>query len=299
MQMNLNHLALFHAVADTGSMTMAAERLGISQPAVSKQVKEFEKALGVGLFDRLGRGIRLTQAGELLAEYARRVFALVREGERAVADLVGLDRGRLTVGASTTIGSYLLPPVLAAFAERHPDVELLVEIANTEEVHRRLLARTLDVALTEGFVEGEELDGEVFGVDELVLVACPTHPLARRRQVKVADLEGEPFVLREPGSGTRAVEEQALARFGLKVDVAMSLGSTEGIKRVVASGLGMAIVSRLSVAGELSAATLVVVPVAGMRIDRPLHLVRQRGRRDGPALKAFCAVLREEFPPRQ
>ena len=292
MSVNLNHLAIFHAVAETGSMTLGAERLDISQPAVSKQVRELERALGVALFDRVGRRVHLSPAGEVLADHARRLFALAREAEEAMADVRAVRRGRLVIGASTTIGTYLLPGVAAEFWRRHPGVELLIQIENTEQVHRRLAGHELDLGLTEGLVEGEGLAAEVFHQDELVMIAAPGHPLAGRRRVPLSAVREEPFILREPGSGTRAVEEQALARLKLPVRAAMALGSTEAIKRVVAAGVGLAVVSRLAVGAECAAGALAVLPVAGLRIARPLHLVRRRGRRDGPALQAFCAVLR-------
>jgi DNA-binding transcriptional LysR family regulator len=291
--MNLNHLAIFHAVAQAGSMTLGAERLDISQPAVSKQVHELERALGVHLFDRIGRRVRLSQAGQTLADYARRLFALAHEAEGALADVRAVGRGRLVVGSSTTIGSYLLPGVVAAFWRRHPGIELLVEIENTEQVHRRLVGLELDIGLTEGFVEEADLRAEVFHRDELVVIASASHRLAGKSRVSVSALQEEPFILREPGSGTRAVEERALTRMKLPIRVAMALGSTEAIKRVVAAGVGLAVVSRLSVQAECAAGTLAVLPVAGLRMERPLHLVRRKGRRDGPALQAFCAVLQE------
>jgi DNA-binding transcriptional LysR family regulator len=291
--MNLNHLAIFHAVAQTGSMTRGAERLDISQPAVSKQVRELERALGVHLLDRIGRRVHLSQAGEVLADYARRLFALAHEAEEAMANVRAVGRGRLVIGASTTIGTYLLPGVVAEFWRRHPKVELLVEIENTEQVHRRLAGHELDVGLTEGFVEEEELDAEVFHRDELVVIASPAHPLAGNPRIALNAIQQEAFILREPGSGTREVEERALARLKLPVRVALALGSTEAIKRVVAEGVGLAIVSRLSVRAECAAGSLAVLPVAGLHIERPLYLVRRKGRRDGPALQAFCGILRE------
>jgi DNA-binding transcriptional LysR family regulator len=291
--MNLNHLAVFHAVAQTGSMTLGAERLDISQPAVSKQVQELEHALGVQLFDRIGRRVRLSQAGEVLADYARRLFALAHEAEEVMADVRAIRRGRLVIGASTTIGTYLLPGVVAEFWRRHPRVDLLVEIENTEQVHRRLAGHELDVGLTEGFVEHEGLDAEVFHRDELVVIASPGHPLAGKPRVPLSAVQQEPFILREPGSGTRAVEERALARLKVPVQVVMALGSTEAIKRVVAAGVGLAIVSRLAASAECAAGTLAMLAVAELRMERPLHLVRRKGRRDGPALQAFCGVLRE------
>jgi DNA-binding transcriptional LysR family regulator len=292
--MNLNHLTIFHAVVQTGSMTLGAERLNISQPAVSKQVKELERVLGVHLFDRIGRRVYLSQAGVILADYAKRVFALVHEAEQTLAEVRAVELGRLVIGASTTIGSYLLPGVLSEFSRRHPKIELLVEIGNTEQIHDLLLGHELDLGLTEGFVEHEELDAEVFHRDELVVIACADHPLAKMARVSVKAIQQAPFILREPGSGTRAVEERALARLKLPVRVVMALGSTEAIKRVVAEGVGLAIVSRLSVRAECAAGTLAMLPVAGLRIERPLHLVQRRGRRAGPGLQAFCGILREK-----
>jgi len=245
--MNLNHLAVFHAVAQSGSMTLGAERLDISQPAVSKQVQELESALGLHLFDRVGRRVRLSQAGEMLADYAWRLFAMAQEAEEAMADIRTVRRGRLEIGASTTIGSYLLPGVLAEFWRRHPRVELLVQIENTEQVHRRLAGHELDLGLTEGLVEEGELDAEVFYQDELVMIAAPGHRLAGQPRVAPSAVREEPFILREPGSGTRAVEERALERLKFPIRVVMALGGTEAIKRVVAEGVGLAIVSRLAV----------------------------------------------------
>src|SRR5580700_2167879 len=137
--MNLNHLAIFHAVAETRGISLGAERLHISQPAVSKQIQELERSLGTKLFDRIPRGVRLTESGELLAGHARRLFALEAEAETALGELRGLERGRLAVGASLTIGVYLLPDVLAKFHQRYPGIELAVDIANTDEVQTRLL----------------------------------------------------------------------------------------------------------------------------------------------------------------
>jgi DNA-binding transcriptional LysR family regulator len=256
-------------------------------------VQDLERVLGVHLFDRIGRRVHLSQAGEILADYARQLFALAHEAETVMADVRAAGWGRLAIGASTTIGNYLLPGVVAEFWRRHPRVELLVQIENTEQVHRRLAGHELDLGLTEGLIEEEELDAEVFHQDELVMIAAPGHRLAGQPRVALSAVREEPFILREPGSGTRAVEERALARLKLPVRVVMALGSTEAIKRVVAEGVGLAIVSRLSVRAECAAGTLAVLPVAGLRIERALHLVRRKGRRDGPALQAFCGVLRE------
>ncbi len=292
MPMNINHLAIFHAVAEEAGMSRGAERLCISQPAVSKQIKDLEAALGVMLFDRLPRGIRLTQAGEVLAGHARRLFAVEANAERAIAELKGLVQGRLTVGASLTIGDYLLPQILGAYRKKHPGIELRLEIANTHVIQQKLRENALDVGLTEGFAEDGDLEAEVFGEDTLAAVVPPGHPLLQENTVPAARFCAEPFLMREPGSGTREVVERALAQRGIVVQPAMSLGSTEAIKRGVASGLGVAIVSKLALELEFSAGLLCPLALSDLTITRPLHLVRLRGKSEGAAVQAFVKVLK-------
>jgi len=289
--MNLNHLAIFHAVAREGSITLGAERLHISQPAVSKQLQELEKSLGTLLFDRLPRGVRLTETGELLESYARRLFGLEAEAKSALAEMRGLERGRLAVGASMTIGGYMLPDVLARFHQKYPGIDLRLEIANTEEVQQRLIEGTLDVGLTEGFLEHPELEAMVFREDELVVIAPPNHPLLSEAPVTAERLCQEPFVVREEGSGTRAVVERAFALRGLALQSAMSLGNIEAIKRAVAAGVGIAIVSALTVGLEVGAGRLAIVTVSDLAVRRPLHRLYLRGRHQGHAAIAFTAAL--------
>jgi DNA-binding transcriptional LysR family regulator len=299
--MNLNHLAIFHAVAEQGSISRGAERLFISQPAVSKQIGELERSLGTRLFDRLPRGVRLTEAGALLAGYARRLFALEAEAERALSELKGLDRGRLLVGASVTIGNYLLPGLLAEFGRRHPGVDVRLDIANTEAIQQRLAEGELDIGLTEGFAEDDALEAEVFGEDVLVVIAPPAHPLVIRARASGGPVTPErlclePFVVREPGSGTLAVAERALAARGLSLRPALTLSHAEAIKRAVIAGAGLAIVSSLTIAQELAAGTLAVIPVSDLPLRRALHLLRLRGRHEGHATRAFLALLGETTP---
>lgn len=296
--MNLHHLAVFHAVANERSVSRGAERLRISQPAVSKQIMELEESLGLRLLDRLPKGVRLTEAGSLLASYARRIFAMELEAAAALADLQQLKRGRLAVGASTTIGIYLLPEVFARFRQRYPSIDLHLEIGNTEGIQRQLAENALDVGLTEGLAEADELDAEVFFMDELVAIVPADHPLLKATLVTAERLCREPFILREPGSGTRAVVERALAKKRLSIKPIMSLGSTEAIKKAVASGVGVAIVSRLTISLELEVGRLAIVPLADLRIARPLHLLRLRGKHETRATKAFLLLLQEAIGPR-
>ncbi|MFY9923730.1 MAG: LysR family transcriptional regulator [Opitutaceae bacterium] len=289
--MNRNHLALFQAVAQAGSISAAATAVRVSQPAVSRQIAELEDELGIRLLDRHPRGCRLTEAGGILAAYASRWQSLEKDAARAIEEFRGLKRGRLTVGASLTIGGYLLPGMLSEFHCRYPEIELQVEIGNTEHVHRALLAGTIELGLTEGTLDAEELESTVFFQDELVAIAPPHHPLMRKGAVSAREICHEPILLREEGSGTRAVVERALRRKGITVRPLLSLASPEAIKNAVVEGMGVAIVSRLIVSLEVKAGTLGIISLKDLSIQRPLHLQRVRGRSLSPSLGKFLEIV--------
>jgi DNA-binding transcriptional LysR family regulator len=290
--MDLHKLRTFSIVAAEGNITRAARRLSTSQPAVSKQLADLEQALGTALFHRLPRGVRLTEAGLLLRRHADRIFQEEGAAESELAALSGLTRGRLSVGASTTIGSYLIPQLFAAFHRAHPEVRLELEIANTSVVQAMVLDDRIDLGLTEGFVAAEQLMAEVVHYDEMVAIAGPGHALTLRPLLHARELTEFPFIGRERGSGTRDVIEAALSALSVELDPAMSLGSTEAIKRLVMEGAGFALVSRLAVERELAEGRLVVLEVSDLSIRRALHLVRLGGKRPTPAVDAFVRMLR-------
>jgi DNA-binding transcriptional LysR family regulator len=291
--MDLDKLRAFAAVAQEGNITRAARRLRTSQPAVSKQVSELEDSLGAVLFDRLPRGVRLTAAGEVLMRHTQQILAAERSAETEIAELSGLTRGKLSIGASTTIGSYLLPGVFGAFHRGHPQVKLELEIANTTAIQAMALDGRIDLGLTEGFVPTDQLTAEVVHADEMVPILAPGHPLAKKPTVSLRELSRVPLISREQGSGTRDVIEAALAAQNIEIEPVMSLGSTESVKRAVAVGLGFAIVSRLTVELELAAQKLQVLHVTDLSIRRPLHLVRIKGKRESRAVSVFLKMLRE------
>jgi DNA-binding transcriptional LysR family regulator len=299
MTMNLNQLRVFRAVLEEGSITRAARALRISQPAVSKQLAELEVSLGTSLVDRLPRGIRLTAAGELLSDHVRRIFQEERAAELAIAEFLGLRQGQLSVGASTTIGSYLVPRVFGDFRVLHPKVALELSISNTRTIQNRVLEAQLDVGLTEGFASSDALEIEVLSHDEMVLIVAPEDPLAKRSSISVQQLPELPFIVRERGSGTRDVIEASLYEHGVVRQPVMTLGSTEAVKNAVARGLGVAIVSRLTVALELSAGHLIELPVEGLKIRRALHLLTLKGKHPGPAAREFLRLLRLRFSPKK
>ena len=291
-RVDLHKLRTFSVVAAEGNITRAARRLSTSQPAVSKQLSELEDALGTALFHRLPRGVRLTEAGQILLRHAGRIFAAESAAESELAELSGLTRGRLTIGASTTIGSYLLPSVFSAFYRAHPHVKLELEIANTSVIQALALDDRLDLGLTEGLVAREQLISEVVHYDQMLVIAAPGHPLSVAGTVRARALSDYPFISRERGSGTRDVIEAALTELGVALSPAMSLGSTEAIKNVVAGGIGLAVVSALSVERELSSGRLVAIAVQDLTVRRPLHMVRLAGKRESQAVSAFIRMLR-------
>lgn len=289
--MNRNHLALFLAVARAGSISGGAAAARVSQPAVSKQIAELEDALGVKLLERLPRGSRLTEAGTLLADHAKRWRAVEEEAERALEEYRKLKRGRLRLGASQTIGAHLLPKALAQFHRAHPSIELQVQIANTKQIESALLEGEIEFGLTEGIVKADNIDSRVFFEDELVVVAPLGHSLLKRGPVSAKELSREPLIIRESGSGTREVFERALARKGLRFTPLLELASPDAIKNTVVCGMGIAIVSRLVVEPELQTNRLGLVPLKDLNLRRPLHQQWLRGHPCSPSAAKMLEQL--------
>ena len=289
--MNLNHLRVFASVARHGNVTRAARELRVSQPAVSKQLSDLEQDLNAALVDRLPRGVRLTAAGELLFGHAQRILQAERSAEQELAELQSLHRGRLAVGASTTIGSYLVPSLFGELHRVHEGVQLDLEIANTAAIQHAVLEHRLDLGLIEGFVASDHLDVETLAGDEMVAIAAPSHPLLAKGPLRASALRELPVLMREHGSGTREVVEAALAALGVQLRPIMSLGSTEALKNAVLHGLGIAIVSQLTVAHELRSGRLAELRFSDLHIKRDLFLVNLKGKRPSPAAAAFRELL--------
>lgn len=292
MAINLNHLTVFHAAAKNGGIRAGADRLLISQPAASKQIKELERALGVRLFERHARGVRVTAEGGILADYARRIFALAEDAETALSDLDSLRHGSLAIGASPTIGTYLLPAVLVHFRRRFPGVDLRLEIESSQVLRKRLEEFAIDFGITEGRIEASDLESKSLMEDELIAIIPPDHPFARRRSVKPAAFCREPFITHEPASSSGSFVEQVLEARNLKINPLLSLSSTEAIKQAVASGLGVAIVSRLAAKNEIASKRLATITLTGLSIRRPIYHVCPRNRYRSKGSIAFLCLLK-------
>jgi molybdate transport repressor ModE-like protein len=287
----LQALAIFAEVTKHGTMTAAAEAAGISQPAISAQVKALERFYGTRLLERDGRGSAPTAAGRLVADYAVRVLALVDELRRGVADLEGLTAGELIVGASSTVGEQLLPTYLGQFHAAHPQVRLSVRIGNSAEISARVAARELDFAI----VGEEPRDGELFAQpvleDRIVAFLAPGDPLLREAPVGPLALRGRQFVMREVGSATRALAERCLRETSCNPGHVIELGSNEAVKRAVEAGLGIGLLSTYTIEAERLAGLLADLPVVGWTCRRSFWLIRRRDRVLTRAEEAFLALL--------
>jgi DNA-binding transcriptional LysR family regulator len=292
MTLNLHHLRLFSAVATHGSFSRAAAALRISQPAISKGIREFEDQVGTTLLERGATGVRPTEAGRRLMEQAATLFAAERAAEEELDALRGLERGTLAVGASTTVATYLLPPLIGAFHRAHPGIELRLTSANTRSIAELLVQRELDVALVEGPTDDFQLVAEPWRQDEMILIAAPDHRLTKLPPEAVfRELEHEILLVREPGSGTREVVSAALAARGVRPRRSIEIGSTEPIKQMVAAGFGVAIVSAAAAADQVALGRLAVVRPAGFTLQRTLMRLAVPRRRPSAAAAIFIRML--------
>jgi DNA-binding transcriptional LysR family regulator len=288
---SLHALAIFLAVIEHGTMTAAAEAEGISQPAISTQVKALERYYGTALLQRGGRGIAPTAAGEIVADYAQRLVALVDEMGRAVRDLEDLGTGRLIIGASSTVGEQFLPVHLGRFHAAYPGVALEVRIGNTGEITAAVVMRELDFAFVGRLPEDDELVAEPVFADDVVAFVAPDDPLLREAPIDPATLSGRQYVLREHGSATRDLAVQCLAAAGSEAGHVIELGSNEAVKRAVEAGLGIGLLSTHTIAAERQAGVLVDLPIAGWQCGRSFWLIRRRDRVLSRAAQAFLSMM--------
>ena len=290
--MDQRKLESFVAVARARSFTQAALALHLSQSAVSQQIAALERELNAQLLDRTRRRVALTPAGAALLERAERLLEDSEAARRAVAAAQGHIAGALDVAASLTIAAYVLPRALALLAREHPEVRASVRVENTEHVVRSLLAGEADVGFVEGDVSAEGIRLHELQLDELVVIVPAYHRLAGEAAVDPADLAAEPFIVRERGSGTQQIAEAELRRAGVepgRLRVIAELSGIDAIKAAVEAGLGIAIVSALTVRREIELGTIVAMPVAGVSMERRLAAAFAAGR---PVLPAAGELVR-------
>ncbi|MDR0434448.1 MAG: LysR family transcriptional regulator [Gracilibacteraceae bacterium] len=292
-------LQVFKEVAETKNITLAAKKLHMSQPSISVQIQNLEQGYGAKFLDRTNKGVSLTQAGEVFYSHICEVLEIMRDATGKIKDLAEDQRGSIYVGATLTIGEYVLPHILEYLFEVRPEIDFRAKIANTEIIARDVLEKRIHIGLVEGPVAAKkDLITQDFWQDELVVVAPYHHAWANRSAISLAELAEERMITREQGSGTRRVMELALEERGFdpgRLNVTMELGSTQAVKQVVAAGLGIAIISALTVAQECRRHQLRVVKIKDCQLSRPLSVFTHAKTHQTKDERFFIDFLRDRI----
>jgi DNA-binding transcriptional LysR family regulator len=288
----LEQLRIFVAVAELEHMTRAAQSLNLTQSATSAAIAALEARYAVKLFNRIGRRIELTDAGRLFVLEARAVLARASAAETVLADFADLSKGSLALAASQTVGNYWLPPLIHRYQTQYPGIRLSLAIGNTEQVAAWVIEGSADLGLIESDIDEPALAVQPVADDELVLVGGAAHPWAKKRTVAPRDLKTIRWVLREHGSGTRAVFESALAKFGVAagdLDVALELPSNEAVRSAVAAGAGATVISKLVVTALLKTRALVALDLPLEK--RRFSILRHKERYQTQAVREFYRLV--------
>jgi DNA-binding transcriptional LysR family regulator len=293
MHLTFRQLQVFESVARRQSFTRAAQELHLSQPAVSMQIKQLENAVGLPLFEQLGKQIQLTEAGSVMLQFSRRVDGDLREAGEAIEELKGVEGGRLRIAVATTV-NYFAARLLSRFCNRYPGVRVSLDVTNRQALLRQLEENSVDVVLMGRPPDGLDVEAEAFMDNPLVVVAPPTHPLCRRRRVPLSALARETFLIREPGSGTRSAMERFFADKNIAPRISVEMTSNEAIKQSVEAGLGLGLVSNHTVELECDAGRLKVLDVQSFPIKRKWYVVHRRGKRLSAAANAFREFVLNE-----
>ncbi|EPZ48311.1 MULTISPECIES: LysR family transcriptional regulator [Alicyclobacillus] len=293
-------LLAFVTVADEQSFTRAAEKLHISQPAISQHIQALEQRLDIKLLDRTNKYVRLNKAGEVAYHHAREILSLYSHMTRLIQDLKEEASGTLAIGASFTFGEYVLPHIIARFRSQYPKIDPTITIANTHTVVEQVSRGELDIGIVEGHA-GHEGSVEVtaFAEDTVVVVASSTHPLASVSRATAAELERECWIVREQGSGTREVTDRVFQEFGIHPRAMIEYGSTQVIKESVEAGLGITLLSTWAIRKELTCQTLKAIPFAERPITRQFSMVQRKSDFYPKSIQLFTEFLIEESPKLQ
>jgi DNA-binding transcriptional LysR family regulator len=286
MHLTLRQLSVFAAVAQHRSYTGAAKALHMTQPAVSMQIKQLEEETGLLLFDRAGKQIVITDAGQELLHYSNTISQQIEEAEQVLDELKGLKRGKLHLTMAST-ASYFAPQLLAAFHHQFPGAQVTLDVTNRAGLLRALENNTTDMAIMGRPPRGHNLVGIPFMDNPLVVIAAPDHPLANRKQIPLAELENEPFIVREKSSGTRIAADRFFAEHKLELPTRMEMNRSEAIKQAVMAELGLGIVSLHTIEMELTLKRLVALDVEDFPIMRQWHIVHRKGKHFSAIPEAF------------
>ncbi len=293
LPISIRQLQVFESVARHLNHSRAAAELYLSQPAVSMQIKQAEAAVGLPLFEQVGKKLHLTTAGDELLRYARSMLQLMREMETAFDEMKGLERGHLNISVVST-ANYFMPQLLAKFIQAHPKIQVSLSVANRDAVIKQLAENIADLAIMGQPPEGAEMRAEAFMQNPLVVIAAPSHALARAKKIQPKQLATETFLLREQGSGTRGVVERFFTSHKLALPKHMTMDTNEAIKQSVQAGMGIGIISRHGIDMELETKRLVMLDVDHFPIVRHWYIVQRKDKRPSLAAQEFERFLLKE-----
>ncbi|MDX2212427.1 MAG: LysR substrate-binding domain-containing protein [Oculatellaceae cyanobacterium bins.114] len=288
----LHQLKVFEATARHGSFTRAAEELFLTQPTVSMQVKQLTKAIGLPLFEQVGKRLYLTDAGRELFSTCQQIFSNLEQLEMKVADMKGMKQGHLRLAVITTT-KYFMPRLLGPFCQKYPGIDVSLTVTNHEQVIERLANNQDDLYVMSQLPDHVEIKAHPFLDNPLVVIAPATHPLAKEKNITLKRLAEETFIMREPGSGTRSALQKLLDSQGLSVKVRLELGSNEAIKQAIAGGLGIAVLSRHTLTPD-TVGELTVLDVEGFPIQREWYVVYLAGKQLSVVASTFLEYLQKE-----
>lgn len=295
--MDLRRLEVFCKVVELRSFTKAAEAVLLSQPTISEHIRFLEETLGEKLVDRLGREALPTPAGQILYRYAMRMLRLREEAIQAMAMYRGDLSGRLILGASTIPGTYILPKILGSFKACHPSIQLTLRISNTAEIGEAVLRGDLETGVIGSRWKDRGLSFEEICSEELVLAVFPGHPWVDRHEVGMDELYGQPFILRQRGSGTRMAMTRVLEAHGFDLSqlfVVAEVGTTEAVRQSIKARIGISILSQQALEEDIQRGSLVPISLRGIRFYRAFYVIQRKNRQLSPLCEAFLVYLRME-----
>ncbi|ARO86644.1 LysR family transcriptional regulator [Nitrosospira lacus] len=288
----LRQLEVFETIARLGSFTRAAEELFLTQPTVSMQIKKLTDAVGLTLFEQVGKKMYLTDAGRELHQTCRDIFERLAQFEMVASDMKGLKAGKLRLAVVTT-AKYFAPRLLGMFCQQYPGVEVSLKVSNRERVLERLADNQDDLYILGQPPEEVDAVAQAFLENPLVVLAPVNHPLANKKRIPLKRIAEEPFLSREPGSGTRIATERIFSEQGLKLKIRMELGSNEAIKQAIIGGLGISVLSRHTLALDAPMGQLAVLDVQGFPIDRQWYYAYPSGKQLSIVAQAFLSYLQQ------
>jgi DNA-binding transcriptional LysR family regulator len=297
--MDLWQLKIFCKVVELKSFSKAGEAVHLSQPTVSSHIKELEGHFGTRLVDRLSRRVLPTKAGELLYDYAQQLVALRDRTEAVMAEFSGKMKGRLSIGGSTIPGGYLLPRIIGLFSKRYPEVRISLKVGDTSEILSMVATGRIEAGVVGAKSRDKLLHQVPMAVDEMCLVVPSDHIWAQRQTIKFKELLGEPFIVRELGSGTLRSIEQQLQKKGYAVsdlNIVAEMGSTEAVRQAIKNKVGLSILSAIAVADDIQTGLLKAISIEGLNLKRSFFLTTHKQRTPSPLSTTFIKFLKHEMP---